>query len=157
MSNGRSVRVYLDTNVFILLVEGEQERADVIREMFDTLRKHPHSAVTSELTLGEVLAPPRRKNALELHIKRRIYLDLIVWSGFIQLVPVSRDLLIETADLTRVSRHKLPDAVHVVSAIRTQCTYFLSNDVDGKRVPTDMQWVRPDTQGLAVVMEALRA
>jgi hypothetical protein len=80
-----------------------------------------------------------------------------VWSGFIELVPVGRDLLIETADLRRVSRHKLPDAVHVVSAIRCRCTYFLSNDVDGKRVPAHMQWVRPDEQGVAVVLEALRA
>jgi predicted nucleic acid-binding protein len=157
MSNGSNPRVYLDTNVFIVLVEGEAERADIIRRLFDALRRRPKSAVTSELTLGEVLAPPRRKDALELHVKRRIYLDLIVWSGFIELVPVGRDLLIETADLRRVSRHKLPDAVHVVSAIRSRCTYFLSNDVDGKRVPVHMQWVRPDEQGVAVLLEALRA
>jgi predicted nucleic acid-binding protein len=157
MTIGSNSRVYLDTNVFILLVEGEAERADIIRRLFDALRRRPNSAVTSELTLGEVLAPPRRKGALELHVKRRIYLDLIVWSGFIELVPVGRDLLIETADLRRVSRHKLPDAVHVVSAIRCRCTYFLSNDVDGKRVPAHMQWVRPDEQGVAVLLEALHA
>jgi predicted nucleic acid-binding protein len=157
MSDGKSSRVYFDTNVFILLVEGEPERAAIIRRLFDELRKYDSSAVTSELTLGEVLAPPRRKGALELHIKKRIYLDLIVWSGFIELIPVSRDLLIETANLRNVSRHKLPDAVHVVSAIRSRCTYFLSNDVDAKRVPTQMQWVRPDEQGVATILGALRA
>jgi predicted nucleic acid-binding protein len=157
MSDGKSSRVYFDTNVFILLVEGEPERAAIIRRLFDELRKYNSSAVTSELTLGEVLAPPRRKGALELHIKKRIYLDLIVWSGFIEQIPVSRDLLIETANLRNVSRHKLPDAVHVVSAIRSRCTYFLSNDVDAKRVPTQMQWVRPDEQGVATVLGALRA
>jgi predicted nucleic acid-binding protein len=157
MSDGKSSRVYFDTNVFILLVEGEPERAAIIRRLFDELRKYNSSAVTSELILGEVLAPPRRKGALELHIKKRIYLDLVVWSGFIELIPVSRDLLIETANLRNVSRHKLPDAVHVVSAIRSRCTYFLSNDVDAKRVPTQMQWVRPDEQGVATVLGALRA
>jgi|tagenome__1003787_1003787.scaffolds.fasta_scaffold20782701_2 predicted nucleic acid-binding protein len=81
----------------------------------------------------------------------RVYLDAT------ELVPVSRDLLIETADLRQVSRYKLPDAVHVVSAIRSQCTYFLSNDVDGKRVPSEMQWVRPNAEGLRTIVEALRA
>jgi predicted nucleic acid-binding protein len=157
MNNDASSRVYLDANVFILLVEGEPEQAGIIRELFDVLRKSRNSAVTSELTLGEVLAPPRRKGALELHLKRRLYLDLMIWSRFIELVPVSRDLLIETADLRQVSRHKLPDAVHVVTAVRSRCTYFLSNDVDGKRVPNQMQWLRPDVQGIATLLEALRA
>jgi hypothetical protein len=81
----------------------------------------------------------------------------MVWSRFIELVLVSRDLLIETADLRQVSRHKLPDAVHVVTAVHSRCTYFLSNVVDGKRVPNQMQWLRPDVQGIATLLEALRA
>src|ERR1700686_5349124 len=102
--------LYLDTNVFIKAVEGTDEAAVPAKRLIEALRSH-HSGVaeTSEITFAEVLASPQRSDALPLQIKRRVYLDLLVWSAFITLIPVSRDILIETADLSTVARFKLPD------------------------------------------------
>jgi predicted nucleic acid-binding protein len=155
MSDTLPPRIYLDANTFILLVEGEPEKAEIMRSLFDIMRNSPECAVTSELTLAEVLAPPRRGAALPS--LRRSYLNLILWGGFIELVAVCRHILIETADLRRVARHKLPDAIHIVSAINTRCTHFLSADSDSKRIPKGMVWLRPDADGLTAVRALLHA
>jgi predicted nucleic acid-binding protein len=84
-----------------------------------------------------------------------VYLDLLVWSAFISLVPVSRAVLIETADLGGVTRLKLPDAVHLVSAKRSNCRFFVSTDRDFDKLPQGMERISPDENGLSRLMEAL--
>jgi predicted nucleic acid-binding protein len=147
--------VYLETNFFIKAVEGTVEASIPPKKLIEVLRVRPGMAVTSEITLAETLAPPRRADALPLHIKRRAYLDLIVWSGFVTLIPVSRDILIETADLRSVARLKLPDAIHLVSAIRGKCGYLVSNDGDFNKLPEGMARVKPDENGIDGLLRAL--
>lgn len=151
-------RVYLDTNVFIRAFEGVPEEARHLRTLFEALRAHPKIAVTSELTLAELLAPERRKRARDatVQIKRRFYLNLIVWNGFIDLQGTTRDVWLETADLRRKVHLKLPDAVHIVTAIRARCGYFMSDDRRIK-LPQDMILLQPNEKGVAVVTESLRA
>ena len=150
-------RVYLDTNVFIRAFEGPPDEAKDFQEFFEALHQNRSYSVTSELTLAELLAPADRKEAVPLHMKRRFYLDLIVWSGFIDLQPVTRSILCETADLCKVAKHKLPDAIHIVTAIRAGCKLFMSSHGDAKRLPNSMTRLRPDNQGVQTVLNALRA
>jgi predicted nucleic acid-binding protein len=148
--------IYLDTNVFIRAVEGTDEAAAPAKRLIATLRNQPAGvATTSEVTLAEVLSSPKRPDALPLHIKRRVYLDLLVWSAFIRLIPVSRDVLIETADLSVVSRLKLPDANHLVSAMRSNCRFFVSTDRDFDKLPQGMERIDPDENGLSRLIEEL--
>ena len=148
--------VYLDSNVFIRAVEGTDEASVPARRLMQALRHRSAGvAATSEITLAEVLASPRRTDALPLELKRRAYLDLLVWSGFVRLLAVSRDILIETADLSAVARYKLPDAIHLVSAVRASCRFFVSADRDFDRLPQGMVRVDPDEDGLSRLMEAL--
>ena len=115
-------RLYLDANVFIYAIEGSAEVSNPLRELFGLLRARPGAGVTSELTLAEVL--PRAND-----LQRRNYLDLIVWSRIFDLHPISRDILIETAESRKVARMpKLPDAIHVVTSIRAGCRTILSAD-----------------------------
>src|SRR5437588_106353 len=83
-------RLYLDANVFIYAIEGSADIADPLRQLFDLFRANRAIGVTSELTLAEVL--PRVSG-----VRRRSYLNMIVWSRMFDLRPVSRDILIETA------------------------------------------------------------
>jgi len=148
--------VYLDTNVFIKAVEGTDEAAAPAKRLIETLRRQRASvAATSEITFAEVLASPKRPDALPLQVKRRAYLDLLVWSAFITLIPVSRDVLIETADLSTVARPKLPDAIHLVSAIRSGCRFFVSTDKDFDKLPQGMERITPDEDGLSRLIKEL--
>ena len=129
-----SSKLYFDANVFIYAVEGSDDIAGHLRALFELLSSNLNLAVTSELTLAEVLpkADP---------IRRRNYLELILYSGLFDLYPVTRDVLMETADYRRIagvsrpdaskpyaSMPKLPDAIHVVTAVRAGCGRMLSFD-----------------------------
>ena len=155
--------VYLDSMVFIYFAEGSDTTRPPARQLIEELRTRPGAAITSELSLAEVLAPPNnigrpadsdRKEPMPLHIKRRLYLDLMVWSRFLELAPITRGVLYETADLRKVRAHKLPDAIHVVTAIRHQCRFMVSADRK-MHVPADMTKVSPDEAGVTQLLEFL--
>jgi len=153
MTESPSSLIYLDTNVFIKAVEGLDEAAAPAKTLIKALR-HQRSgiAATSGDHVAEVLAPPKRSDALALHMKRRAYLDLLLWSGFVALIPVSRDILIA---LRAMGRFKLPDAVHLVSAIRARCRFFVSADRDFDKMPEGMERVNCDHDDLPRLLEGL--
>lgn len=122
--------VYVDANPIAYAFEGPEELAVALKNLFAIFRRKPGLAVTSELTLAEVL--PKKK------IPDRYFLDLLVWSGMFELRPVTREILIETARYRRfvsselaggkLSMPKLPDSIHIVTAIQAGCRMFLSSD-----------------------------
>src|SRR4051812_295132 len=115
--------IYVDSNVFIYAVEGHPEIADPLEELLDLFRTKPGFAVTSELTLAEVLA---RADV----VRRRDYIDLIVESGVFRLCSISRDILVETAQYRRtMGMPKLLDSIHVVTVIHSGCRTILSADL----------------------------
>jgi predicted nucleic acid-binding protein len=141
--------VYIDANPIAYALEGPEELASALKALFSLFKKKPGIAITSELTLAEVL--PKRK------VPDRQFLELLVWSEIFELRPVSRDILVETADYRRIARTKLPDgriampklpdAIHVVTTIRNSCQIFLSSDMRIK-LPDTMRLVRADTAGV---------
>ncbi len=72
---------YLDTNVFIDALEGEDSLSAPAGALFDAAGAMPGALVTSELTLAEVLAPKGQRTR-PADLGRR-YIDLIVWGGVI--------------------------------------------------------------------------
>ena len=152
--------VYIDSKPFIYTIEGEPELADLLRELFAVLVATPGSATTSELTLAEVLP----KAPSETH--RRMYLDLIVWSGVFDLRPVSREILLETANYRRNvstmlpdgrnTMPKLPDAIHIVTAIQSGCQMLLTAD-ERLKLPaeTKMKIIGTDRDSIIRLMREL--
>lgn len=139
--------VYIDTNVFIAGFESPIHNAKPVQDLLVALRECPRSVVTSELTLAELLAPIDSPKALPANKRRRLYFNLLIWRRLIELRPVARDILIETADLRKVAPHKLPDAIHVVTAIHAKCAFFLSND-RRMRLPAGMTHLSPEPSGI---------
>jgi predicted nucleic acid-binding protein len=135
--------IYIDTNIFIYGVEGDDGVRLPSKKLLDTLKNRKGLASTSEVTNGEVLAPPTREGTLPLHMKQRVYMNLLVWSGVFDLVPISREILIETARLRQVAPLKLPDAIHLVTAIRRGCRYIVTRDGHFKNLPLGMRRVGP--------------
>jgi predicted nucleic acid-binding protein len=149
--------VYLDAMAFIFLVEGEPAVSDPLRTLFDVLRARRGMGVTSELTLAEVLAGSEAAPPSSI---KRTYLDLIVWSKFLDLVPVSRDVFYESVDLrfahreTHGKKLKLPDAIHLTTAVQKRCRYFTSAD-KGISPPVGMIKTRPNANGVAEILSGL--
>jgi predicted nucleic acid-binding protein len=141
-------RIYLDANLFIYAIEGKPDVAGQLRDLFDLFRSNRGVGVTSELTLAEVL--PKADT-----VRRRLYLDLIVWSRIFDLQPVSRDILIETAEYRKSARMpKLPDAIHVVTAIRAGCRMILSAD-SRLRLPEGHAALLPNSANIARLIREL--
>jgi len=147
--------VYLDTNVFIRGFEYEGSEAHAVQQLVNRLKEAPKAAVTSELTLAELLAPSKQANAIPFADRLELYGGLLIWSGFIDLRPVSRAILLETAALRHQWSYKLPDAIHVASAVDARCKFFMSNDKDTRRLPPGLHSMPANQAGVETVLEAL--
>jgi predicted nucleic acid-binding protein len=121
----RGRRLYLDANVFIYAVEGSPEHVAFLEGLLDLLDAGDATAVTSELTLAEVLAKPFEENRTDL---ADIYEEMVAPSVWLDLVPVDRAVLLRAARFRAELKLRLPDAIHVSSAVAAGCELFLSND-----------------------------
>jgi predicted nucleic acid-binding protein len=66
------------------------------------------------------------------------YKKHIQTSDFLKVKPVSREILINSASLRNQLGLKLPDAIHMATAINQDCKTFVTND-QKLRVPEGMQ------------------
>lgn len=150
------VLVYLDTNAFRDLVEGEPAISEPMQILFHALQRQPGRGITSELTLAEILAPSRSGRKRPPHLVRA-YMNMLVWGRFLSLQPVSRTVLMETVRLRATSvtgRLKLPDAIHLATAILSGCQLFVSRD-RGIPMPEAMRRVEIDDTAVRDVVEVI--
>jgi predicted nucleic acid-binding protein len=148
MTSPHEKSVYLDSNVFIYAIEGAAELADPLGHLLGALHRSGSRAVTSELTLAEVLA---KANAEQT----KAYLELIVDSGVIDVRSVSREILIRTASYRQAAgMMKLADAIHVVTAIDADCAIIISADLR-LRVPGTMALIDADPISLMSLIQEL--
>lgn len=157
MTDGsRNGVVYVDTNPIAYAFEGPEDLALALMRLFSIFRINPGLAVTSELTLAEVLPKKRTPD--------REFFDLLIWNQIFDLRPITRDILIETASYRRtagrkapdgrISMPKLPDAIHVVTAVRAGCKVFLSAD-SRLKLPDGLKLVQANVAGVADLIEDL--
>jgi predicted nucleic acid-binding protein len=120
-------RIYLDANIVIDMVETSGEMGDLLRR-FAT--DHPADRLpffrTSGLTLSEVLVHSVRNGNSDL---ASVYLQMLAGEYWLTVSSVSKPVL-ETASILRASRGsmKLPDAIHVATAMLSGCSHFLTQD-----------------------------
>ena len=62
-------------------------------------------------------------------------------SAWLSVLPVERTILIEAARLQAQLTLRLPDAIHVATAVAAGCSTLLSND-RRLRVPADLKLLR---------------
>lgn len=119
-------KVYLDTNIFVYAVEGFERHAQELAGLFAGIESGSLAAVTSELTLAECLVKPfMDKNAS----RQQVYLELLRDRPGLSIVPVSRAILVEAARIrSAASAVRLPDAIHLATAVSTGCNALLTND-----------------------------
>ncbi len=142
--------IYWDSCVFI---DGHQKTAGRIEHIdryVARARSNDVRIVTSCMAVAEV-AKIDKANPLSEEHRRQIaqFFD----NDFVSIVPVDRPVSKMAAELVRKFGLKPPDAIHVASALRTQClrmyTYddksgllALDKSIDGLRIviPSQTDW-----------------
>ena len=146
--------IYLDSNVFIDAYDGQPSFSEPARLLLDCLRDEPGLAFSSELSLAEVMVRPEaERNA----IRKRAYLDLMVWSGCVELVPLAREVLYLSAKLrgAHPTKLRLADALHLATAVTKRCKVLVSRDAD-IMPPTGMRRMQADRDGADAILQAIR-
>jgi len=118
-------RVYLDTNIFIYAYEAHPRFVEEVTALFQSIERGEIQAVTSELTLAEVLVRPiQNKN----RTAQRAYRQALQNSAHLIVFPVRAEILVEAARLRATAQLTLPDAIHAATARISNCKFVLTND-----------------------------
>lgn len=126
----KSGPVALDTQIFIYFIEEEGRFLPLIKPLFEAIDRGELVAVTSGLSLMEVLVVPYRSGNSALADR---YESLLTNSRGLRFIEVDRRLLKAAAHLRAAFMLKPPDAIQMAAALVGGCNSFLTND---RRIPT---------------------
>lgn len=154
-----AIRWSTSTNVFVDFLQGPSDVVDRLEVFFESLKQRPGASATSELTYAELKG--KEAPSLVWETQKKYYFGLLRINSFIDLRPVSFDILAETGDLRRSAQAhgrqlKLADAIHLATAIHAACRYFLTSDRRICMLP-DLEIIRPDATGLKMIESLLDA
>lgn len=122
--------VFFDTNIFIYLLEGSAVFKRQIHSIQLGIKYAEFAVFASEIVFAEIL-PVHVKANNRKNIQSAI--KFLSGSGAFDLVPVDRDICIRSGFIRGMTGMKIPDALHVATAIHAGCDVFLTND---KRIKT---------------------
>ena len=124
-------RIGLDTNVFIYFLEDHPRYGAWCASLFDLIERGHNSAVTSTVTLLELLVQPYRDQKEEL--AQKIFALTSTYPQ-IEWVPVTMSVADRAAELRARYRLSTPDAIQLATAIGHKATRFYGNDRGLRRV-----------------------
>ncbi len=124
-------RIGLDTNVFIYFLEDHPRYGSWCASLFDRIERGHTPAVTSTVTLLELLVQPYREHKEEL--AQKIFALTTTYPA-LEWVPVSMTLADRAAELRARYRLSTPDAIQLATAIGHKATRFYGNDRSLRRV-----------------------
>ena len=118
-------KIYLDTNIFIYLLEDFQQYRVLMDEFIDGLENKKITCFTSELTFAELLVPAFKKGNSHIIIE---YKKILNDPQLVTLISTTQDIYIHSAYNRANFNLKLPDAIHVATAQSIDADIFLTND-----------------------------
>ena len=124
--------VALDTIAFIYFIEEHPRFLRIVKPLFSAIARGRLQAVTSALTLLEVLVIPYRFNHAALADR---YEHLLTRSKGLDLVALDIPLLRLAAQLRAGARIKTPDSLQVAAAMIRGCPALVTNDRDLPELP----------------------
>jgi predicted nucleic acid-binding protein len=129
----RSTRlVGLDSAIFIYHFEEHPRYQVLCTEVFDAMEASAIQAVTSTVTLVEVLVQPLAKGSQELASRYEQYLRD---GPSLTLRSLDPDLAPRAAQLRARYQLRAPDAIQIAAAIEFGARLFLTNDDRVRKVP----------------------
>jgi predicted nucleic acid-binding protein len=117
--------VYLDTNVFIHLLNQTPGLSGPCLQLLDACAQGEIRGVTGDLTLAELLVQPLRRNDARAVATVR---ELLIDDGAVTLLPHDRSCFERAAALRAQHGLKMPDALHLATALQAGAGCFVSND-----------------------------
>ncbi|MCC7355672.1 MAG: PIN domain-containing protein [Anaerolineae bacterium] len=121
----RGKLVGLDTAPLIYFIEEDQTYLETVRPFFDAIERGELMAVTSVVTLLEVLVQPLRRGDERL---AQQYRDILLNAEGLTTVMVSQDIAGKAALLRATYNIRTPDAIQIATAIHGGASFFLTND-----------------------------
>ena len=115
-------KAFLDTNLFIYLIEENELYLNKVYNMLHFLEQNSYEIITSTLTLGEILTKPYKDNRLDL-VKQ--YKDFF---SDMELIELNSEIASMFANIRAKYNIKTPDAVQLASAIYGNADLFVTND-----------------------------
>lgn len=118
--------VYCDASIFIYSLESHPLYSPMLIPFWQSVQRGRITAITSELSVLEVLVKPFNQNDSTM---LQCYQDLLFTTINLQLLPIDRTVLIEAAKLRATHQIRTPDAIHLASAQVCHAESILTNDL----------------------------
>lgn len=130
LARHRGHKVYFDTNVFVYVLNAASLMSAVAVEWLDASLHGDIMGLTGELTLAELLVQPLRVNDAAAVAAVR---DMVLESRAVALLPHDRTCFEKAAILRARHGLKMPDALHLATALGAGAACFVTND---RRLPS---------------------
>ncbi len=118
-------KVCIDTAPFIYFIEKHEKYLPVLKPFFTEISSGNIEAITSTITLLEVLVHPLRTGNTSLAEK---YREILLYSEGLTTFEVLNDISEKASELRAKWAIKTPDAIQIASAIIHGANNFLTND-----------------------------
>jgi len=121
----------LDTMIFIYHFEENQIYSPLTFSIFESLEKGNFNALTSILTLLEILVKPKREGNLILSERYKILFETF---PNLQVKTIDKNIADVASSLRANYNINTPDAIQVATSLEAQADIFITNDTSLKKI-----------------------
>ena len=122
--------IYIDASGLIYSMERVEPYRTLLEPMWQEAQDGNIKIVSNPLIVIEALVKPFRDGNTEIESQ---YRELFA-SNAVRLLDASYQVFEDAASIRAETGLKTPDAIHAATAIRAECTLFVTNDTDFRRV-----------------------
>ena len=122
--------VYIDANAIIYSVERIEPYRELLAPMWQEAGAGRFALASSELVVLETLIKPLREGNARLEMLFRS----IFAAAEMDLIPATLAIWEDAARIRAATGLKTSDALHAATALQAECTLFVTNDGDFRRV-----------------------
>ncbi len=123
--------IYLDTAPLIYYMEEAPIGFSFLKELFKKNEHGDFTFFTSAITLAEVLTLPFKMGNLKLVEQYEFF---ITRSPSLKLINVNPSIAKLSANLRSEYSLKLPDSIHLATALEVKVDFFLTNDLAFQKI-----------------------
>jgi len=124
-------RVALDTCIFIYQWEAHPHYSPLTNLIFSSIEQSSITAVTSTITMTELLVHPYRTHDV---LKINELFGLLSTFPNLEWIAPDLDIATRAAEIRALHRLRTPDALQAATALHANATAFLTNDPAFQRI-----------------------